>query len=630
MNKSSTFVRKIIYLAIAGALLIPLSLVSRPAARGVNNDGAFDPALGDPGGKLAQLRDEYDLSQAKLMEIDPASETMKLASVGLRGVAVNMLWMQAAEHRKKENWDKLRSTLNALVKIQPNFIKVWEYQAHNLSYNISVEFDDYEYRYHWVKEGIKFLSEGIPYNYRNHRITDNLGWFCGQKIGRSDEKTQFRQLFRKDKDFHEAMLLTDKRGIEPDLYDTREYGHDNWKLAYQWYDKSRRLVDKYGEQYLADMMFYRKRPMQLMSQARGLNNDFEANEIIQEIWRDANKEWEQLGEREIRSSTGLPITFSGLSDLDSRLSELRSEMDELVPSDPEGWGSRANMMEALKTSAQLSERQLQVLEIPVDERSEEDSLIAANAEKKLQKKSRGVDLQIAENAAPEKLVEARRLAKQIDDVMQKMQFSESYSDTINYRYWDIRSDTESKDITVDARQALWRAQEMKRASIFDDELQFDSETGERKIVKRGAIGLFEEAFDKWRAVIDQSPADQEELIDGELIDDLMDSSGEYYDMLRVTGREWPAGFIFQDIIDARAAYGESRLPTSQDVADRISGKSDGDPLTRKRLEEEERRKKQEVQAATRKELDKGGEEVGSGLNRLKRDGMVIDADSDDG
>ena len=143
MNYSSAFYRKITYIAAIGLLLIPLSLVSRPATRDGNND------VKDAGGQLSQLRDQYELSQAKLMEIDPASETMKLASLGLRGVAVNMLWMQAMEHKKKENWDALASTLNALIKIQPNFVKVWEYQAHNMSYNISVEFDDYEYRlYH--------------------------------------------------------------------------------------------------------------------------------------------------------------------------------------------------------------------------------------------------------------------------------------------------------------------------------------------------------------------------------------------------------------------------------------------------------------------------------------------------
>jgi len=145
MNNTSPFVRKIIYIACIGGLLIPLSMVSRPETRDEQGN------IQDAGGMLSSLRDRHDLSQAKMSDIDPASETMKLASLGLRGVAVNMLWMQAMDHKKKENYDQLASTLQALTKIQPNFVKVWEYQAHNLAYNVSMEFDDYEYRYSWVK-----------------------------------------------------------------------------------------------------------------------------------------------------------------------------------------------------------------------------------------------------------------------------------------------------------------------------------------------------------------------------------------------------------------------------------------------------------------------------------------------
>ena len=94
---NNTFARKIIYIALIGILLIPLSLISRPASRAAlvgGDDEAGNKSLA----KLAQLRDKYELSQAKMMEIDPASETMKLASLGLRGVAVNMLWMLSLIH----------------------------------------------------------------------------------------------------------------------------------------------------------------------------------------------------------------------------------------------------------------------------------------------------------------------------------------------------------------------------------------------------------------------------------------------------------------------------------------------------------------------------------------------------
>ena len=566
--RNQAFVRKITYVVIAALLLIPLSLISQPSTQIAGASGDQLKSRSE-GGVLAQLRDEYDLSQAKLMEIDPASETMKLASVGLRGVAVNLLWMQAMEHRKKKNWDKLRSTLSALIKIQPNFIKVWEYQAHNLSYNISVEFDDYEYRYHWVKEGISFLTDGIPYNYRNHRITDNLGFFTGMKIGRSDERFQFRELFRKDTDFHEAMMLKDGKGVDPDRYDTREYGHDNWKMAWLWYDKSRDLVAKYPRnQYINDMMFYRKRPMQLMNQARSLQDEFLTDDIIQEIWRDGNREWNEYGEREIRTTSGLPVTFKGLADFEARLADARRELDELVP------GYRDGYMQEVIDAANLTERQKQALEIPQDERSEEDEIIADAAEEIVQMRSRGIDSRIAQNAAPKDFAAAKRLVDKIDNLMNQMNYGESYADTVNYRYWNIRSEAEARDVMAEARRSMRRAEEMKRNSIFDDEYQYDAKTGEKKLIKRGAISLFEESFKKWKTALDDPNIQTAELVDGEVIDDLIEACGEYYDMLRITGREWPVDFVFQDYVDARAAYAEDDLPTSQDVADRVSGLTD--------------------------------------------------------
>ena len=161
------FYRKIIYIACIGGLIIPLSFISLPPTR--NESGNVDNA----GGVISQMREEYDLSQAKLAEIDPASETMKLASLGLRGVAVNILWLQVDEHRKNQNYDQLNATLKALTKIQPSFVKVWEYQAHNLAYNVSMEFDDYEYRYSWVKKGLEFLKQGVPYNRRRRHSRDS-------------------------------------------------------------------------------------------------------------------------------------------------------------------------------------------------------------------------------------------------------------------------------------------------------------------------------------------------------------------------------------------------------------------------------------------------------------------------
>jgi hypothetical protein len=181
MIKNASFRRKVIYLAAMIPILAALAYLGLPATGKVGDKNHR------AGGKLARLRATHELSQASLGEIDPASETMKLATLGLRPVAANLLWDKANEYKKIQAWDALSATLNQISKLQPNFITVWEFQAHNLSYNVSVEFDDYRQRYHWVKKGIEFLLVGAQYNKKEPKLPWNLGWFTGQKIGRADE-----------------------------------------------------------------------------------------------------------------------------------------------------------------------------------------------------------------------------------------------------------------------------------------------------------------------------------------------------------------------------------------------------------------------------------------------------------
>ena len=188
---------------------------------------------------------EYHLSQAQLGQIDPTSVTIKLATLGMRGVAANILWEKATDFKMKKDWTNLGATLNQITKVQPNFINVWSNQAWNLSYNVSVEFDDYRQRYRWVIKGIDFLKEGIRYNERQPRLLWDMGWMISEKIGRADESKQFRKLFKEDDDFHGSPPLALR---------------DNWLVGKEWFERGgrgRRAGPDDDGQEPADLPFQR-------------------------------------------------------------------------------------------------------------------------------------------------------------------------------------------------------------------------------------------------------------------------------------------------------------------------------------------------------------------------------------
>ena len=81
----------LVTLVLIAVLLVPLSALSQP------RDSS------STGGYLARLRTEAQLSQADLGEIDPTSETMRLATLGLKNIAVTLLWDRANFYKKVED-----------------------------------------------------------------------------------------------------------------------------------------------------------------------------------------------------------------------------------------------------------------------------------------------------------------------------------------------------------------------------------------------------------------------------------------------------------------------------------------------------------------------------------------------
>ncbi len=484
MNRSSGFRNKLIYLMVMIAMLIPLYLLGQPAGG----------SSGDGGGQLTQMRTKYNIAESELGDINPASETMKLASLGLRGVAATLLWSKANEYKVNHEWDRLKATLNNIALLQPHYEKVWEFQAHNLSYNVSAEFDDYRQRYSMVREGIEYLTRGVEQNRKASRLVWYTGWFYGQKIGMSDEKRQFRRLFSDDKPQHEELR---ESNIAVDSPDARgpDGKPDNWLVGRQWLLYGYNLVDsgvKIRNQ--TPINYYQTGPKWRIKHAEAIESEGVLDDRAKSAWQQAADDWQSFGQRSVPTTSPFTIKLGSILELDQQRQALTKQLMDLA-------GETYRAEEKLLRDG-LNDQEREALAIPPEERTQEQGMLAMQLEVRLKPMWSRVA-----RKAPEKVrLRAIQLAGELADVEARYQKTDSYRGQVNYEYWQTLCTAEQEDRTVEARRLLFDAEKANADADIDQ-----------------AIQKYEQAFAMWAEIIDDFPV----LLQDELSDDLMRSINRY-------------------------------------------------------------------------------------------------------
>ncbi len=463
--------RRLVYICAIVALLIPLYFLGNPSVR--NLDGSVKQS----GGTLAQLRTEYNLGQGDLGEIDPASESMRLATLGLRGVAATILWQKAEYYKKEQYWDRLSATLNQIAVLQPHFIKVWEFQSHNLSYNVSSEFDDYRQRYQWVKRGMDYLIKGGKYNRNRTELPYELGWFFGNKLGIADEKKQFRELYRSDSDFHQDVF--EKSGVDLTASDGKgpDMKPDNWLSGRLWYEESYKMVAGGAKPAKSIMQFYRMGPQWLMKYSEAIQSEGVLDEPARYAWRTAGRAWREFGERLILTTFGDTIYLVELAKANQDYKEADEEFQQFCGD------VYTKMLEERK--ATLDPEQLAAYEKDYADRTFEEVLLAERAAMVLAIKP----LDVAKKTPEDIRVEALQMAKVLEAKRGKIHHIEIYRNQINYPYWQQRCVAEQEDAALNARIAMYEADQLLEKGELD-----------------AALEQYETAWVNWEALFNKHPA----------------------------------------------------------------------------------------------------------------------------
>ena len=546
MNRTTLLGRKIVYLVVLVAMLIPLYLLGQPAG-----------GKGDLGGRLSEMRHQYNIAESDLGEISPASETMKLASLGLRGVAATLLWNKAHRYRVLHEWDRLKATLNNIALLQPHFDKVWEHQAHNLAYNVSIEFDDYRQRYEMVREGTEFLTRGVRQNTHAPRLIWYTGWFYGAKMGMSDEKQQFRRLFSDDEVLHEQLL---NENIAVDSPEARgPLGKpDNWLVGRLWLNHGYDLVDsgiKIRRQ--TPINFFETGPKWRFKHAEAIEQEGILDESAQNAWQMAADDWAVFGNRSIPTTSPFTIKLDSLSVLEEQLEEKRMRFRELTK----------ELYDA--------ERQRRVDNLPADIKE-----FWQKPEEEMTRTQRGLMPSIMESLIPnlEELakqsdpsvrLEAVNLVGEVDDLKERIQKTKGYRTQINYPYWKALAQAEQEERTVRARRLIYEAEQANANAELDK-----------------AIELYEEAFGIWADIFDSYPL----LTIDDTAEDLYDSIKRY--MVAIDSQDIPEDFPLKTFVELMGEFGrvDSELYKEiQSMTERTAEKR------RKQLEELERKREEEAE-----------------------------------
>ncbi len=145
-----------------------------------------------------QRKDMGLIVNAPLENAPPALAFATVAMGAFRGLVVDILWMRADKLKEEGQFFDAKQLAEWITVMQPRFASVWQFQAWNLAYNISVAIpaSQPDQRWRWIRNGYELLRDkGIPQNPKSADLYHELARIFQHKLGGvSDEAHRYYKL----------------------------------------------------------------------------------------------------------------------------------------------------------------------------------------------------------------------------------------------------------------------------------------------------------------------------------------------------------------------------------------------------------------------------------------------------
>ncbi|MCK4752653.1 MAG: hypothetical protein KAS75_04340 [Planctomycetes bacterium] len=146
----------------------------------------------------SQRKEMKLISNEPLENAPPSLAFATIAMGAFRGLVVDALWLRADRLKDQGQFFDAKQIAEWITTLQPRFAAVWEFQAWNMAYNISVAIpaSQPDQRWQWVKNGYELLrDQGIPMNPKSLLLYRELARIFQHKIGDvSDDAHKYYKL----------------------------------------------------------------------------------------------------------------------------------------------------------------------------------------------------------------------------------------------------------------------------------------------------------------------------------------------------------------------------------------------------------------------------------------------------
>lgn len=129
----------------------------------------------------------------------PPNVVVLHAALGsFRSWIISGMWLRASQLQERGQLHEAVQLAEWIGRLQPRFERVWDFQSHNLSYNISRLGRTAEERWRWIEAGIDLTrTQGLRANPLSLRLHRTLSYIFWHKIGSESDSyhSEYKRLF---------------------------------------------------------------------------------------------------------------------------------------------------------------------------------------------------------------------------------------------------------------------------------------------------------------------------------------------------------------------------------------------------------------------------------------------------